>query len=202
MNDYRRARLRLSVARRVYRLSGGSRSIAVIKRFDMPNALHPERIAKFGTCSQPLLLRRAPAPKRSLVLAHLSDVKARDVPALVRITHHIEEPRASGVQLGDEFHRTVSQADHPQRVVSEEQRHARLVVQDRLALRDRRCPDAHQVERRGCRVDEADDALAADLFAKQARRGNEKRHADILVVELKRMAEVAFVLAERFTVIA
>src|SRR5262249_7521278 len=140
-----------------------------------------------------MLLRRTPAAQRALVVAYAGGVVRSQIPLPRRIRRHVEELRAPGGQLADELHRTVAQSDESERVVGEEQRNSRLVVQHRASLRSLRRLHAEQVEHRRRRVDQADDATAANLIPKQSWCGNDERHMDVFLVELKRVAEVAVV---------
>src|SRR2546428_13696020 len=104
---------------------------------------------------------------------------SRQIHFLWPIPFDIEEPRATRVELVDEFPRTVPQTEHAQRVVGEEECHARLAVEHRSALIQRRRPETDQIQdgRRG--VDEAHHLTAADLARNQPWRGDEKWDMDV-----------------------
>ena len=120
----------------------------------------------------------------------------------------VEQLRSARLQLVDDLPRAIAEAEQTQRVVREKERHARLGVEHRTALvglrelRRAHAGEPDEIEQRRRRVDEADHPAAADLPRDQTRRGDDQRHVDVLVVQMKRVAVVAFVLAEGFAVVA
>src|SRR5262249_52451549 len=93
-------------------------------------------------------------------------------------------------------------AEEPQRVVRQEIRHAPRRAERRPALIGGLLRQAEKVEDGRRRVDQAHGSRDARLSRLRAGDGDDERHVYVLLVELKRMAEVAVVLPERFAVIA
>src|SRR5438034_1768283 len=151
---------------------------------------------------QQMLLRGTPASQALNVAGCLPRVAIREIRRFLRVLVQIEESRAAGIELVDEFHRAVAQAEHAERIVGEEERHARLGIQHRSALVNPGRGQASQIEHGWSGVDQADYAPAANLPWEQARRRDEKRHVHVLVVNVERMAVVPFMLTEGFAMIA
>ena len=139
---------------------------------------------------------------RRLLPTRLDAYLARAILALPRIHARVEQLRAAGVQRVQILPAAVRQAEPSQRVVSVEQRHARIRLEQRRALMSRLFPQAEQLEHGRGGVDDARRTLHTNLTGDLSWRGDDIWHAHVLVVNEQGVREIPRVFAKCFTVIA
>jgi hypothetical protein len=159
-------------------------------------------VGKNGGMEDEGFLGGGPGEEAALPGGNQVGVFVRKVEAFFGVGFEVEELGARGVEAGDEFPFSVAHAGEWQPVIGEEKGGTRSGTKEGGALILGRWGESEQVEDGWGEIDEAGDSVHAPRLVVCAGHGDEERDAHVFFVHEKGVAEIGFVLAEGFAVIA